>query len=102
MEDNRETVFKEIEAVDPARLDFNEPLPKEPDVFEVYQHSKGGVYMVCNDKSVDTETGIICIVYQSLNDWIIWHRPIELFMDGRFQLIGVVHEHDRSYECFIK
>ena len=46
----------------------------------VYQHYKGSCYLVLFT-SMHTETEEEMVVYQSLKDFRIWSRPLQMFID---------------------
>lgn len=63
---------------------------KQPHPGQVWLHNKGRYYEVLA-VSVHTETEEICVVYREtrnvhLRDDAakVWHRPLSMFMDGRF------------------
>lgn len=51
---------------------MSESLPK---LFRVYRHYKGGLYRVLAI-SRDERTGADFVVYVSLGDGHVWHRPV--------------------------
>jgi hypothetical protein len=57
------------------------PLPGE-----IYRHVKtGGLYRVVCIASVEATLELV-VVYQSEQDGRCWTRPLDEFMDGRFEL----------------
>lgn len=58
------------------------PLPGE-----IYRHIKtGGLYRILCNASVESTLEPV-VVYQSKQDGRCWTRPLEEFMDGRFEII---------------
>lgn len=58
------------------------PLPQE-----IYRHVKtGGLYRIVCIASVEATLELV-VVYQSQQDGRWWTRPMEEFMDGRFEMV---------------
>lgn len=54
---------------------------------EIYRHVKtGGLYRVLCIASVEATLELV-VVYQSEQDGRCWTRPLDEFMDGRFEVV---------------
>jgi hypothetical protein len=57
-----------------------------PQPGELYTHRKGGIYVIiCIATEEATQRPVV--VYQSQQNGRHWTRPLEEFMDGRFEMV---------------
>jgi len=57
----------------------------EPIKGALYRHKKGGLYRVDGIAKHTDRDGVL-VIYHSVVGGVLWARPIEEFMDGRFAL----------------
>jgi len=52
----------------------------------LYKHKKGGLYIV-SDVAIHSETKESLVIYRCMDSNIVYARPVDMFLDGRFKKI---------------